>query len=187
MRHFFSKEAVFVITGFTLVLLLAGCGYKPSSHYMKNLFADTIYVKVNVDAAEPENAPFIKDEMNRMVINRLKAKIVPKAQAKSQIIVSYNGSRFVPVALNKDGYIVRYRADVRVHFDMITKHGKLSRNIHAVHEADIQASSYFSSKLRTEAIRKGLEKALDQFLAFAAVKGMIVEESEAKKAAPLKK
>ena len=177
MKDYIVKVMRSIGVGFVFLGLLSACGYRPSSQYINTIFDDNVYVEVLVDSAEPENAPFIKDDLNRMVYTRFKGKIVPKAEAKSQIIVRYNGSRFIPIAY-ENGYIVRYRADVRVHFDMLTKQGKLSKNIHAIVESDIQASSYFSSTLRTEAIRKGLEKALDQFLAYVSAKGVMVEAKE---------
>ena len=158
---------------FTLIaLLLVSCGYKPSSHAIKNIFTDTVYVEVVVDKAEPENAPFVKDELNRMVYTRFKGRVVPKAQATSQLRISYTGSTFTPLAY-EDGYVTRYRANIRVTFNMVTKQGKIMKKINTVHEADIQASSLYSSALRTEAIRKGLEKALDEFLAYVSAKGML--------------
>ena len=155
-----------------VVLLLTSCGYKPSSHVIKNVFADTVYVEVVVDRVEPENAPFVKDELNRMVYTRFKGRVVPKAQAESQIRITYTGSTFTPLAY-EDGYVTRYRANIRVKFDMVTKQGRISKTISTVHESDIQASSLYSSALRTEAIRKGLEKALDEFLAYVSAKGML--------------
>ena len=169
------KKKLFTIhySLFTLIaLLLVSCGYKPSSHAIKNVFTDSVYVEVVVDRAEPENAPFIKDELNRMVYTRFKGRVVPKAQAQSQLRVSYTGSTFTPLSY-EDGYVTRYRVNVKVRFDMVTKQGKLSKNINTVYESDIQASSLYSSALRTEAIRKGLEKALDEFLAYVSAKGMI--------------
>jgi len=154
-----------------MVMLLVSCGYKPSSHLIKEVFDDTVYVKVIVDKVEPENASYVKDEMNRLVYTRFKGRIVPKKQAKSRITVTYSGSTFTPLTY-KNGYVVRYRANVRVRFTMRTKKGKLRKRISSVVESDIEASSINSSKLRTEAIRKGLEKALDQFLAYVAAKGM---------------
>jgi len=179
MRDFHTKKRELSLWALLLLLILTAYGYKPSSYYAQNLFDKNVYVEVVVDSADPENAPFIKDELNRMVYNHFGGRIVPKSQADSQIIVHYSGSRFVPLAY-ENGYIVRYRADVRVYFDMITKHGKISKSIHAVQDSDIQPSSYFSSALRIEAIRKGLEKALDQFLAYASVKGMTIESNTSK-------
>ena len=161
---------------FTLIaLLLVSCGYKPSSQVIKNTFAESVYVEVIVDRVEPENAPFIKDEMNRLIYTRFKGQVTSKEQAESQIRVTYRGTTFYPLAY-EDGYVTRYRARVRVKFDMITKKGRLRKNISAIHEANIHASSLTSSTLRTEAIRKGLEKALDEFMAYISAKSVSNEE-----------
>jgi hypothetical protein len=159
----------------SMVLFVSACGYKPSSHMIKNIFSDTVYVEVLVDRAEPENAPFLKDEMNRLVYTRFKGRSVPKEQAQNQIRISYEGSTFIPLAYN-DGYITRYSVNVRVKFDMITKEGKIQKNISSIVETDIKASALTSSALRTDAIRRGLEKALDEFLAYASAKGMLKED-----------
>ncbi len=168
-----------IIPLFTLIaLLLVSCGYKPSSHAIKNIFADDVYVEIVVDRVEPENAPFLKDELNRIVYTRFKGRVVPKSQAQSQLRVSYEGSTFTPLSY-EDGYVTRYRANIKVKFDMVTKQGKITKKINTVYESDIQASSLYSSALRTEAIRKGLEKALDEFLAYVSAKGMLNSEQVA--------
>jgi hypothetical protein len=176
-RSFSKKNKPLLITLHSSLFILiavqlSGCGYKPSAHVVRNLFADSVYVEVKVDRVEPENAPYLKDEMNRMVYTRFKGHIVPKDQAESQIIVSYNGSRFIPVTYT-DGYVTRYSVRVRVHFDMVTKKGKLSKTITTIHDADIDQSALSSSALRIEAIRKGMEKAMDEFLAYASAKGVL--------------
>ena len=158
----------------TMVLLVSACGYKPSSHMIQNVFHDTVYVEVIVDRVEPENAPFLKDEMNRLVYTRFKGRVAAKEQAQSHIRLSYAGSTFTPLAY-RVGYVTRYRANVNVKFDMVNKEGKVSKTISSIVESDIQESSLDSNVLRTEAIRKGLEKALDEFLAYASAKGMLKE------------
>jgi len=158
-----------------LVFVFTACGYKPSSHMIKNIFADTVFVEVIVDRVEPENAPFVKDEMNRLIYTRFKGRVTSKEKAESKIRITYSGSTFTPLSY-EDGYVTRYRANIRVKFDMLTKEGRVKKNISAIHEADIQASSLTSSTLRTEAIRKGLEKALDEFLAYVSAKGMLKEQ-----------
>ena len=163
---------------FTLLLFTA-CGYKPSAHYINNVFSENIYVEVEVDRAEPENAPFVKDEMNRLVYTRFKGKVVPKDQAESEIYISYAGTTFQGLAY-EDGYVTRYRAITRVNFKMKTKKGTLKKRISSIYEADIHASSLVSSSLRTEAIRKGLEKSLDEFMAYVSVKGALLENGDGK-------
>lgn len=157
------------------VVLLTACGYKPSSHAIRNVFADTVYVEVLVDRAEPENAPFIKDEVNRMVYTRFKGRVVKKEEAQSQIRISYAGSTFIPLSY-ENGYVTRYRANIRVHFDMVTKEGKVKKTISTIVETDIQESSVNTSALRIEAIRLGMAKALDEFLAYVSAKGILKED-----------
>ena len=158
----------------SIVLLVSACGYKPSSHMIQNVFSDTVYVEVIVDGAEPENAPFLKDEMNRLVYTRFKGRVVSKEDAESQIRLTYAGSTFIPLSY-KDGYVTRYRANIRVKFDMVTKEGKVSKTISSIFDSDIQESSLTSYALRIEAIRIGLGKALDEFLAYVSAKGMLKE------------
>jgi len=175
-KHFSLYASLFVLAG----LLLTSCGYKPSSTLIKKIFHETVYVEVKVDRAEPENAPFVKDEMNRLVHTRFKGRTANEEAADSKIFINYRGTTFSPVAYS-NGYITRYRANIRVKFKMKTKNGTFKKSISARHEADIQASSLTSSTLRTEAIRKGLEKALDEFIAYVSVKGMIKKKKKPKK------
>ena len=154
------------------LLLFVSCGYKPSSHYIQNIFTDKISVEVLVDKAEPENAPFVKDELNRLVYTRFKSRVVSKSEASNHISISYAGSTFYPISY-ANGYVTRYSANINVNFNMITKKGVLKKRISAIVESDIQASSLLSASLRNEAIKKGLEKALDEFLAFVSAKGAL--------------
>jgi len=160
------------------LLILVGCGYKPSAHYIKKVFDDTIFVDVRVSRAEPENAVYVKDALHRMVITRFKGKIVPKKEADDILIASYEGTEFSPVSYDSNGYITRYKVTVRMKFEMKTKKSTIKRSISAYVEEDIHASSTLSSSLRILAIRKGMEKALDQFLAFAASKGALAESED---------
>lgn len=151
---------------FTLIaLLLVSCGYKPSSQLIKKTFDENVYVEVIVDRAEPENAPFVKDEMNRLVYTRFKGRVTSKEEAGSSIRIAYSGTTFTPLAY-ENGYVSRYRVNVRVNFDMMTKQGRIRKNISTIFESDIKEGSVDSSELRIEAIRLGLEKSLDEFLAY---------------------
>lgn len=158
----------------SMLLLVSACGYKPSSHMIQHVFSDTVYVEVSVDRAEPENAPYVKDEMNRLVYTRFKGRIVSEEEAQSKIRLSYAGSTFIPLSY-ENGYVTRYRAVIRVKFDMVTKEGRETKTISSIVESDIQESSLTSSALRIEAIRIGLGKALDEFLAYVSAKGMLKE------------
>ncbi len=175
LKLFTLKSSLFAI----VTLVLVSCGYKPSVYYINKVFENNVYVEVEVDSIEPENAPFVKDEMNRLVYTRFKGKVVSKEEADSKIFVSYKGTTFYPLAY-ENGYVTRYRVNTYVNFRMETKDGVLKKRISAVHEADIYQSSLASSTLRTKAIKKGLEKALDEFIAYVSVKGALPPKKKKK-------
>ena len=164
-----------------VLFMMGGCGYKPSSQYIKNVFDDTVYVDVIVSHAEPENAAYVKDALNRMIIARFGGRVVPKAQAESVITASYNGTSFTPISYDSNGYITRYRANVRVRFAITTsKRKSFQRSITGIVEENISASSTLSSSLRIEAIRSGMARALDQFMAYVASQGALTEKVKTK-------
>jgi hypothetical protein len=53
---------------------------------------------------------------------------------------------------------------------MMTKKGRIKKNISTVFESDIKSGAVNSSSLKIEAIRLGLEKAMDEFLAYISAK-----------------
>ena len=152
------------------VLVLGGCGYKPSSHYIDNLFDDTIYVEVKVDRVEPENAPYLKDELNHLVYKHFKKRVTSKALASNYIKVKYDKTKFIPLAYDKNGYVSRYRVKTKVDFDMITQKGHIHKSITSSVQKDIYYNSVLTSKLRIEAIKEGFDKAIDEFLAYVSAK-----------------
>ncbi|MCB4742850.1 MAG: hypothetical protein LGB68_01905 [Sulfurovum sp.] len=154
------------------VLLLTACSYKPSAHSIKKFFGNNIFIEVNVDRAEPENASYIKDEMNRIVYQHFKGHVVSKEAAESQIYIDYHGSTFEPLTYT-NGYVTRYRVNMQVHFHMITPKGVLDKTISTIYESDIEESALRSSTLRIEAIKNGLKKAMDEFITYVSVKGVL--------------
>lgn len=173
-RSFFSVGISKVILAVSLFVVV-GCGYKPSVQYIKNVIDGSVYVNVIVDPQEPENAAYVKDALHQMVLQRFKGSIASKEEAENIITASYMGTTFNPISYS-NGYVTRYRADVKMNFVMKTKKGIYRRSIRGYVEEDIQASSRYSSSLRTEAIRGGMAKALDQFLAYVTTQGVIIEE-----------
>lgn len=171
-RTFLKKNILYLLFTISSLLSITACGYKPSSHAIQNSFSENVSVEVIVDRVEPENAPFIKDEMNRMIYTRFKGRVVPKEMAQNHIRVTYDGSTLTPLSY-EDGYITRYQVNLNVTFEMLTKQGKESKTIHTIDQADIHVSSLDASTLRIEAIRRALEKALDEFLAYVSAKGTL--------------
>jgi hypothetical protein len=171
-KRFLKKNILYLLFTISSLLSITACGYKPSSHAIKNSFSENLSVEVVVDRVEPENAPFLKDEMNRMVYTRFKGRVVPKSMAQNHIRITYGGSTLTPLSY-EEGYVTRYQINLSVTFEMVTKEGEETKVIHTIDEADIHASSLDASTLRIEAIRRAMAKALDEFLAYVSAKGTL--------------
>ncbi|MEJ2437120.1 MAG: hypothetical protein P8Y35_03790 [Sulfurovaceae bacterium] len=158
------------------VIMLLGCGYKPSSHAIKRIFSDKIYVNVIVDSAEPENAPFIRDELSRLVISRISGEIALHPQKTNTITVSYRGTTFTPLGYDEYGYVVRYQTIVKANFTFVDKNGKKwSKMITSISDESISDNAVHASALRIESIKTGLVKTVDEFMAYLSAKGALEE------------
>lgn len=165
------KISKFLIT-LLVIIGLSGCGYQPSSHMVKRVFDESVYVDVQIDPSEPENAPYLTDKIRRVVITRFNGKIASKEQANNVIKVSYKSAQFVPLSYDKYGYTTRYQTIVNVEFTMITKTGKtITKTIKATSQAGISESALETSSLRIASIGDGLEKAVDAFMAYVSALG----------------
>ncbi len=168
MKKFFLFSLIFIF--------FIACGYRPSSHYVKKIMGEKVYTEVDVSLADPENAVLTKDALNTALQVRLKNKVSKKKHADSSIFVVYKNTRFVPLQYNKNGYVVFYQAEVTLEFTFKKGQKVEKRNILGRFEFPIRPSAIISTDLRLKAIEKGSLKALDEFISFLSVKGLLSYE-----------
>ncbi len=137
---------------------------------------EKVYTEVDVSLADPENAVLTKDALNTALQVRLKNKVSKKKHADSSIFVVYKNTRFVPLQYNKNGYVVFYQAEVTLEFTFKKGQSVEKRNILGRFEFPIRPSAIISTDLRLKAIEKGSLKALDEFISFLSVKGLLSYE-----------
>jgi len=155
------------------MLLLTACGYKPSSHYSKQIIGENVYTEVEVSLSDPENAVLIKNALNKALYTRLKTKATRKRDADSSIYVAYDNIRFVPLQYNKNGYVVHYQARITLGFTFVKGEVTQKRQVIGRYEFPIRPSAIISNDLRFKAIEHGSIKALDQFIAYLSAKGLL--------------
>ena len=170
-----------LFTIFVALIFLAACGYKPSSHYTKQVIGEKVYTEVEVSLSDPENAVLVKDALNKALYTRLKTKAARKKDADSSIYVAYDNIRFVPLQYNKNGYVVYYQAHITLGFTFIKGEKKEKRQIVGRFEFPIRPSAIISNDLRLKAIEQGSIKALDKFIAYLSVKGLVSERTNNEK------
>lgn len=165
-------KSLYLFISTSLIMIIVGCGYQPSSKYVKNVFDESIYVEVKVDPSEPENAPYLTDELRKIIIQRFNGKVASKETAKNSIIATYKGTQFIPIAYDQAGYITRYATIVKVEFDLTDKNGKnFHKTITATTQEGISESALQTSTSRVSSIKLGLQKASDEFISFVSSTG----------------
>ena len=157
-------------------IVFTACGYKPSAHYAGKLIGEKVYTEVDVSLSDPENAVLTKDALNVALQTRLKRKVSKQKNADSSIFVFYKDIRFIPLQYDRNGYVVFYQAHIILDFTF--KKGKMRENRKIVgrFEFPIRASAIIYNDIRLKAIEKGSLKALDEFITYLSVKGLLLSE-----------
>lgn len=157
-----------------LLIILNSCGYKPSAYHAKRLIGEKVYTEVDVSLSDPENAILIKDALNMALQTRLKRRVSKLKNADSSIFVSYKQIRFIPLQYDRNGYVVFYQADITLDFTFKKEQMVEKRKIVGRFEFPIRPSAIISNDLRLKAIEKGSLKALDEFMSYLSVKGVLL-------------
>ena len=159
----------------TLIIFTA-CGYKPSAQYAQKLIGERVYTEVDVSLSDPENAVLTKDALNMALQTRLKRRVSKQNSADSSIFVYYKNIRFIPLQYDRNGYVVFYQAHITLDFTF--KKGKMIENRKLIgrFEFPIRPSAIISNDLRLKAIEQGSLKALDEFITYLSVKGLLLND-----------
>ncbi len=170
-KSFNIQHSTFIIL--MTMFVISGCGYKPVAQYGRDLLPDPVYVDVKLSGVEPQNGVYLKDEIIRTLTTEFHEKVVAdRAGALSRIIVPEYKIGYSPLTYDTNGYVTRYRVSTSILFVLQTPENNLSKRISSSEDVSIQSSSLTSSAARDAAIRVGIRKAMDQFIAWIAEKGI---------------
>ncbi len=163
----------FGIFGIFFILLLSGCGYKPSSYYAKQVLGDKIYAQVSISRVDPKNSVIIKDAINEAILTRFVGKLTTKELAESSFLVSFGSVSFSPILYDANGYVISYKAKVSLSIKFTNKQGKTSAlSTTGEYDFPIEANSVISDTKRFEAIRYASLDAINEFISTISVRGM---------------
>ena len=153
-----------------VLMIFAGCGYKPASHYTQKFLGQKIYTHVSVYLRDPENAVLIKDAVNEAILKRLGGHLVARNEAQTKMDVAITSVQFIPLEYDENGYVIMYRAKVTMSADI---QGKKNQKIQAtgVYDFPIEPNSVITDNLRYTAIKEASSKALDTIISRIAYLG----------------
>jgi len=156
-----------------LIIFLLGCGYKPTAKLTKNVLGDRIYAKVNTSLRDPQNSVLIKDALNEAIVEKFHSKISSKKDASSILDVDLSLVRFIPIAYDKNGYVISYKTLVKLKTKYTKKNGDTKiLTTEGDYDFNIQTLSVISDAKRFEAIKEASVKAIDAFISRVSIEGV---------------
>ena len=154
-----------------LVMLLSGCGYKPSAFYAKQVLGETVYVDVVALPSDPENAIIIKDSLMQALMSRFRVAVRDRSHAQSFLSVSIGVLQFTPIEYNENGFVISQRCTTSFIITR-TRGGKSATyNVMGTFDFNIDPNGIVSETQRFEAIRFSSLKAVDALVTQLAVEG----------------
>lgn len=145
------------------VIFVAGCSYKPATHYAKKEISGNVYVKLIVDLKDPKNSVLIKDAMNDLIIQRLDANIVKnKENADILMELRLNKANFSVLQYDKLGYnkVFKTTVSLNVSYQKANESSKKSFTVNGEDTFSIEDGTVISDTKRYESIKTASDDTL---------------------------
>ena len=165
------KKVLFVLFTFTISFSILGCGYKPSTYYAKEEISGKVFLKVTIDLVDPQNSVLIKDEINKLLIQKLDADLVEKESLADTVMNVVVNSVSMQTLQYDKGWNKLYRAVVVVNVSYFKKsdNKRKSFTVDGDYNFSIDNGTSINDSQRYNAIQKASDKAVEEVLSKIAV------------------
>jgi hypothetical protein len=162
-----------VLVSALLIFIVAGCGYKPSSHYAKERIKGNVFVDIDVSIEDPKNSVIIKDAMSEMLISRFGTKLVyNKKIADTVLNLKLNKVSMQVLQYDAQGYEKLYQAVVNIKVDYFSSENKGSVIVSGTYDFSVDGQDEISEAKRFEAIKNASSKALEEVISKIAMESL---------------
>ncbi len=152
--------------------LFIGCGYKPATHYAKKEISGLVYTDIRINIDSTANSVLLKDTMNDMVLTQLGGQLTDDKE-KADTLVELYLANVSHSALTSDdeGYARTYRTTVSivVKYKRKNKDVQKSFSVSDYYDYSVQSNVTLSEQIKDNAVKKAVEKALQELLSKLAV------------------
>ena len=169
--HIF-KKVLFVIFTFAICFSLVSCGYKPSSYYAKKEMEGNVFVRTLVSLSDPKNSVIVKDEMNKLLIQKLGSNLVASEENADVVMdISINSISMQTLSYTSDGYNKLYNAVVVIGVKYYRKDDGIRKSFTVDGEYDfsVDDGETITETKRYAAITQSAQNAFDEVLSKIAV------------------
>jgi hypothetical protein len=146
-------------------VVLIGCGYKPTSTYIKKSIGELVYVKTIIDLQNPENSIIAKDVLIESIIRQTHATITDSPNnATAQIFIRFKRVEFTSIQKDNDGYDVTFQTKVTL-VVKVKKNDKIDiYEIAGMDIYEIEPRSITAQINKQDSIKNASAKAINEFL-----------------------
>jgi len=154
-----------------LIFLISGCGYRPVSHYARNVTGQSVYISTQTFKQDPENSVLIKDALSEALQIRMGIRPVREDNAKTSLRLELDKLTFLPLQFDRNGYVVFYRTNISM--NVLSSKEKEPFEVIGHFDFPVEPNAIITDSLRFEAIQKASLKAIDSLISQLAVRGLL--------------
>lgn len=154
------------------LLLLSGCGYKPSSKFSRQVVGTKISTNVIISAVDPENTVIIKDAVDAAIIEVVHASLTSKENSQTHLDLRLGNPSYRPIQYDSNGFVIAYRTTIQLNIYRTTK-GEKTKNyrVYGTYDFSITPNAVITDKQRFDAINYSSQKAIKSFMAKISAEG----------------
>jgi hypothetical protein len=161
-----------------LLLLMSGCGYKPSSKYARNIVGEKVSTSITISAQDPENTVIIKDAVDLAIIEIFRASLTDKAYSDSHLYLSISPPLYTALQYDNDGFIIAYRATIVLAIARESKESKKNYTATGTYDFSVVPNAVITDQERFDAIKYSSIKAIASFVAQVSAEGSRLNTKE---------
>jgi hypothetical protein len=148
-----------------LFIFIVGCGYRPTSEFVKNRLGSLVYIKSIISLKNPTNSVIVKDALVESIIKKTSAKIVNSASiATSRIYIEFKSVKLTSLQKDEEGYDITFETAVKINIKVTRENKTKSYNLVGHDVFGLEAGGISSDIKKKESIKNASIKAINEFL-----------------------
>jgi len=153
------------------IVLLSGCGYKPSAKYAREVLGNKISTSVVISAQDPENTVIIKDAVDLAIVEVFHASLTPRKFATTHLGLILSEPQYTVLQYNTNGYIISYRATISLKILRESDNIRKQYTTIGTYDFAVEPNAVLTDQERFNAIKFSSIKAISSFVAKVSAEG----------------
>lgn len=156
----------------SLLIYFAGCGYKPSAKFAREIVGKKISTSVVISAQDPENTVIIKDAVDQAVIEIFHTSLTNKKYSDTHLSLSIAPPSYAPIEYNENGFVISYRATISLYILRESKDVTKRYTAVGTYDFSVVPNAVLTDQERFDAIKFSSVKAISSFIAQVSAEGV---------------